>query len=85
MSTPPTVLQELGFPMPGPTILYKDNAAAIKIINARHTTKHSRHIQIQWFAIQDWKEQGDVEMRFISGSVDPCDDLTKPVGWILHS
>jgi hypothetical protein len=79
------VVRELGFPMPGPTILYEDNASAIKIINARHTTDRSRHIQIQWFAIQEWKEQGDIEMRFISGSVNPSDDLTKPVGWILHS
>ena len=79
------VLSELGFPMKDPTVLYEDNASAIKIINARHTTDRSRHIQIQWFAIQDWKDAGDITMRFISGTVNPSDDLTKPVGWILHS
>jgi hypothetical protein len=80
-----SVLRELGFPQRDPTILYEDNASAIKIVNARHTTDRSRHIDIQYFAIQDWKEAGDVEMRFINGSINPSDALTKPVGWILHS
>ena len=80
-----SVLAGLGFSPPGPTILYEDNASAIKIVNARHTTDRSRHIDIQYFAIQDWKEAGDIEMKFISGAVNPSDALTKPVGWILHS
>ena len=40
---------------------------------------------MQHFAIQDWKEAGDIIMSFIPGIVDPSDDLTKPLGWILHA
>ena len=80
-----SVLRELGFRHREPTILSEDGVSAIKIVTARHTTDRSRHIDIQYFAIQDWKEAGDVEMRFINGSINPSDALTKPVGWILHS
>ena len=79
------VLSDLGFRQQEPTVLYEDNASAIKIVNARHTTDRSRHIDIQYFAIQDWKEAGDIQLRFIDGVINPSDALTKPVGWILHS
>ena len=50
------VLKELGFPQHGPTPIYEDNMSAIKMINARVPTERSRHIDIQHFAIQDWKQ-----------------------------
>ena len=79
------VLTELGFPPAGPTPIYEDNQSAINMINARIPTERSRHIDIQHFAIQDWKEAGSIEMRFIPGVINPADDMTKPLGWILHS
>ena len=33
----------------------------------------------------EWKESGDVVMPFMPGIINPSDDLTKPLGWILHS
>ena len=59
--------------------------SAIKMINARVPTERSRHIDIQHFAIQDWKEAGDIVMRHIPGILNPADDLTKPLGWVLHA
>ena len=79
------VLTELGFPPAGPTPIYEDNQSAINMINARIPTERSRHIDIQHFALQDWKEAGAIEMRFIPGVINPADDMTKPLGWILHS
>ena len=79
------VMKDLGFPMESPTPIYEDNMAAIKIVNARRPTERSRHIDIQYFALQDWKEAGDVVMHFIPGVINPADDLTKPLGWVLHS
>ena len=79
------VLKELGFPQHGPTPIYEDNMSAIKMINARVPTERSRHIDIQHFAIQDWKEAGDIVMRHIPGIINPADDLTKPLGWVLHA
>ncbi|HEY9819031.1 MAG TPA: Ty1/Copia family ribonuclease HI, partial [Candidatus Obscuribacterales bacterium] len=79
------IMTELGFPPPGPTPIYEDNKSAINMINARVPTERSRHIDIQHFAIQDWKDAGDIVMHYIPGIINPSDDLTKPLGWILHS
>ena len=80
-----SVLNELGFPQVEPTPIYEDNKSAIDIVNSNKPTERSRHIDIRFFAIQDWKEKGDIVMRHIPGVINPADDLTKPLGWILHS
>jgi hypothetical protein len=80
-----SVLDELGFKQDEPTPIYEDNASAIEIINAQKPTERSRHIEIRFFAIQDWKMKGEIKMLHIPGVINPADDLTKPLGWILHS
>ena len=80
-----SILEELGFPQSGPAVLYEDNASTIKLANAKQPTERSRHIAIQWFAIQDWKAAGDIVLAHIPGVLNPSDDLTKPLGWVLHS
>jgi len=55
------------------------------MINSQIPTERSRHIDIQYFAIQTWKENGDIIMHHIPGILNPSDDLTKPLGWVLHS
>ena len=80
-----SILKELGFEQTGPTTLYCDNQSAINMANARVPTERSRHVDMQHFAIQDWKEAGDIIMSFIPGIINPSDDLTKPLGWILHA
>jgi len=79
------IMTDLGFPSKGPTGMCCDNQLAINMINARILTKHSRHIDIQHFAIQDWMESGAIVMEFISGVINPSGDLTKPLGWVLHN
>jgi len=78
-------LRELGFEQSDPTPIYEDNQSAIKMINARVPTERSRHIDIQHFAIQDWKDAGDIVMIHIPGIINCSDQLTKPLGWVLHS
>jgi hypothetical protein len=80
-----TVLRELGFPPTGPTILHEDNQAAINMINASRPTERARHIDIQHFAIQEWRQRGDIIMQHLPGIINPADQLTKNLGWILHS
>ena len=55
------------------------------IINAHVPTERTRHIDVRYFAIQDWKEEGSIEMLHIPGVINPADDLTKPLGWVLHA
>ncbi len=37
-----------------------------------------------WFGL-DWKEDGHITMKHIPGIINPADDLTKPLGYVLHS
>jgi hypothetical protein len=62
-----------------------DNLAALNMINENRPTTRARHIEIQHFAIQEWREQGDLIMEHIAGTINPSDDLTKALGWILHA
>jgi len=52
--------------------------------NADRPTERSRHIDIQYFAIQDWKKAGHIILLKIPGVINPSNALTKAVGWILH-
>ena len=80
-----SVLTNLTIPPSGPTPVYEDNESCIKVINARHPTERTRHIDTPYFRIQDWKDQGAIQMHHIPGIINPLDDLTKPLGWVLHS
>ena len=80
-----SVLTELRLPQMEPTPIYEDNASAIEIVNASKPTGRSRHIDIRFFAIQDWKRQNDIKIVHIPGVINSADDLTKPLGWVLHS
>jgi hypothetical protein len=79
------VLKELGFEQTGATPIYEDNMSAINMINARVPTDRSRHIDIQHFAIQDWKDAQEIVMRHIPGIINIADAATKNLGWVLHS
>ena len=79
------VLLELGFAQTQPTPLYVDNQAAIAMVNERKPTTRSRHIDIQHFAIQEWRAAGDVILHHIPGVINPSDQATKPLGWALLS
>ena len=80
------VLKQLGFEQFGPTPIHIDNMSALKIINENTSpTDRTRHIDIRYFAIQDWQEDGDIIMKHIPGIINPSDDFTKPVGYILHA
>jgi len=77
-------MTNLGFPPNGPTVMHCDNQLAINMINACIPMERSRHIDIQHFAIPEWQESWAIVMEFISGVINPSDDLTKPLGWVLH-
>ena len=79
-----TVLHKLGYSIDTPTILYINNKAAIAMVNEDRPTLRARHIDIQHFAIQEWRKQAIISLRHIAGVLNPADAATKPLGWILH-
>jgi hypothetical protein len=80
-----TVLYELQISQSGPTIIYEDNRAAIDMVNSSKPTPRVRHIDIQHFAIQEWKQAGEILLHHIPGIISPPDALTKPLSWVLHA
>ena len=81
-----STLDKLGFGCTKRTKIYEDNASIIMIVNYQVPTEHARHIYVQYFAIQDWKEWGCIQLIHIPSVINPADDLTKPLGWVLlHS
>jgi hypothetical protein len=80
-----SVLEELGFAQTDLTPLYVDNQAAITMINENKPTPHSQHIDIQHFAIQEWRARRLIGLLHIPGIVNPADQATKAIGWTLHS
>jgi len=80
-----SILNDLQLLLPKPTIIYEDNKAAIDMINDSKLTACSRHFDVQHFAIQEWRDRGEIEMHHIPGILNPADDETKSLTWTLHS
>jgi hypothetical protein len=80
-----SVLAELGFPQDGPTHLYEDNMAAIAMVNKNHPPPCAHHINIQYFAIQEWHQCWIIEMFHIPGIINVSDAGIKALTWQLHT
>jgi hypothetical protein len=78
------ILHQLGFLTPKPTVVYEDNQSCINIVNQGKPTECTQHLDIQWFAIQEWQSAGDLVWKHLSGKINPVDALTNPLGRVLH-
>eukprot|EP00957_Ditylum_brightwellii_P200260 15266380-Ditylum_brightwellii.AAC.1 len=65
-------------------MIYEDNATAIMMANASKPNDRTRHIDISYFAIEEWVSKGNVKFSHIRGVLNPSDVLTKALGWTLH-
>ena len=54
------------------------------MINQKRPTSRTRHMEYQWYAIQDWKEQGLVQCHYIPTADNSSDNLTKGLAHVLH-
>jgi hypothetical protein len=78
------VLQELDLGETEATTLYIDNQATMHMINDDKPTPRSCHIDIQHFAIQEWREAGVLKVVHIPGVINPSDAATKALALQLH-
>ena len=67
------------------TAIYEDDSSIIMVVNSKVSIDRARQIDVQYFAIQDWKEWGCIDPIHIPVVINPVDNLTKPLGWVLHS
>jgi hypothetical protein len=75
---------DLGFPITKPTLMAKDNAGTILIANHRRPSGRTRHLDIQYFATQEWVQRGLVFFFKIDGTANPSDAMSKVLYRILH-
>ena len=61
------------------------SALQIIINNNTSPTEQTQHLDIRYYAIQDWREAGDIIMEHIPGILNPSDNMTKPLGYVLHA
>ena len=65
--------------------MYIDNQAALAMINESRPTTRARHIEIQHFAVQEWRKAEDIIMKHLPGIMNCSDGLTKALSWVLFS
>jgi hypothetical protein len=78
-----SILWDMDVPQDAATILYEDNDGATAMANAGKPTPRSRHIDIKYYALQEWVERDLLVLERIDTSLNMSDHLTKPLGCIL--
>jgi hypothetical protein len=78
-----SILWDMDVPQDAATILYEDNDGATAMANAGKPTPRSRHIDIKYYALQEWVERDLLVLERIDTSLNMSDHLTKPLGRIL--
>jgi hypothetical protein len=79
------VMNEFGFPQEAPSPIFGDNLSSIMMANNIRPTDRTRHMDIRWFALQEWIHvDKDIIVIHISGIINPADALTKALAWLKH-
>jgi hypothetical protein len=80
-----TVMTEFGFPQNAPSPIFVDNISSIMMGNNVRPTDRTRHMDIKWFALQEWIHiDKDIILIHIPGEINASDALSKALAWIKH-
>lgn len=78
-------MSELGFPQKAPSPIFGDNISSILMGNNIRPMERTRHMDIKWFALQEWIHvDKDIILIHISGELNSSDALSKALAWIKH-
>ena len=69
-----SLLQELGYDMTQPTVLYEDNAGALALANNTVIGKRTRHVNIKYHCINDWVNKGFIRLEKVA----------QPTTWLTY-
>ena len=78
-----SILWDLGVPQEAATILYGDNDGATAMANAGKPTKRSRHLDIKYYALQEFVERDLMIIARIATAQNMSDHFTKPLSKLL--
>jgi hypothetical protein len=80
-----TVMEEFGYPQPAPSPIFGDNISSIMMANNVRPTDRTRHMDIRYFAIQEWIHvDKDIILIHIPTILNAADALTKALAWLKH-
>ena len=73
------LLEDLGYPQEGSTIIKCDNTSAISI--AKNPVQHGRtkHIPVKYHSLREFEENGEVRLEYIKTEDNLADFFTKPL------
>ena len=78
-----SVLNDLNLPQQYATTIYEDNRGSLKMTQAMKPTKRTRHVDTKYFAILNWVETDQIDVKKIDTTDNASDVLTKALGRIL--
>jgi hypothetical protein len=79
------ILLGLGYKLTQPTKIWCDNEGAKHVTNATGTTKRLHHVDIPFFALQEWFKRKEIEVTRIHTSANPSDMFTKSLTGQLYN
>jgi len=79
------LLEELGFPQQGPTVVFEDNKSTIELLSSAKYHAKTKHIEVRYFYVKDQLASGILQFQY-QPTVDMVSDiLTKPLqGALFH-
>ena len=76
-------LSELGFPTPGPTIMYEDNKSDIHIVQNGNDKGRTKHMDVRYHLIRELVKDNIIQVHCKPTEDMIADILTKPVDSII--
>ena len=77
-------LNDISVPQQNATHMYDDNNAAENMANNRKPVGRSRHIDIQYYVLQEWVQRGIFILKWVYTNYNIADTLTRILVKILN-
>jgi hypothetical protein len=71
------LLEELGFPQMGPTVVYEDNTACIALANGHGNHKRTKHFNVRLHYVRELVNDDEITVQHVSSEDMLADLLTK--------
>lgn len=76
------ILNEIGFPQIGPSIIKEDNQSCIKLVQSERVGRRSKHIDTKHHYIRDLEKRLIIKLEYCPTDEMTADILTKPLGHV---
>jgi len=78
-------LTDLGYNLTAPTTLFSDNQSAIALAENPEHHARTKHIDVKYHLMREHIQRGTMTQRYIKGSDNPADVLTKALPRDKHT